>query len=239
MSNTGLSLIYPVYNEADILLGNLRTTVAYLDEQDFKWEIILVNNGSTDSSKEILDDITRLSPHIKVINLDRKGLGLAIKAGIQNSSFDIAMFYAIDLPFGLKIIEESYRAIQDNDIAIAIGSKSHPDSINKAPLKRKFVSRIYNLLLRTLFKLKIKDTQGSLIFDKRSLASVLPYCEANDPFYCTQMVIYSVKLGLKVAEIPVIYNSPRQNSKINMIKDSSVMLNQLINEYLKFKRLQA
>ena len=230
------SLIYPVHNEALRIEANLESTLAYLLTKNFHFQIVIVNNGSSDKTQEIVEKF--ISNHeevdILLINLQEKGLGLAIKAGIAEAEYNHVMFYAIDIPFGTDIIEQSLDSLSESDVAIVIGSKGHRKSIVEVSLKRKVNSFIYNFLLRFLFRIKIRDTQGSLMFKKDRIADVLPFCTAADAFFCGQLIIYARANNLSIKEIPVRYLNPRKDSKVEILKDGWGIFREVIMEYKKF-----
>ena len=231
-----LSLIYPGYNEEKIIAENLLSTFDFLKSKNINFEILVVDNGSKDKTKEQVEKINEGRPEIRFVKLDEKGLGLAIRKGIDLARFDNAMFYAIDLPFGLDIITESLGGLDDSDIII--GSKGHKKSINNAPVKRKISSFIFNALLKVAFDLKVRDTQGSLIFRKDKLKKVLDLCVAHNAFFCTQLIIYASLSDLRITEIPVRYDSPRKGSKVSIIRDGSSFLRQVLDEYEKYKTVK-
>lgn len=232
-----LSIIFPVYNEELKIEANLESILVYLLTKNLNFQIIIVNNGSNDETLEIASRF--ISNHkeddILLLNLQEKGLGLAIKAGIVEAKYNNVMFYAIDLPFGTDIIGESLDALLESDTAIIIDSKGHKKSVVEVSLKRKVCSFIYNFLLRLLFRIKIKDTQGSLIFKKDRISEVLPLCTASDAFFCGQLIIYSQMNNLSIKEIPVRYLNPRKDSKIDIFKDGWKILWEIIREYQRFR----
>lgn len=232
-----LSLIFPVYNEELRIETNLESTLAYLLANNFYFQIIIVNNGSKDKTQEIVDRFiaNHKEVDIRLLNLQEKGLGLAIKAGIAEAEYNNVMFYAIDLPFGTDIIGESLDSLSESDVAIVIGSKGHKKSIVEVSLKRRVNSFVYNLLLRFLFRIKIRDTQGSLMFKKDRIAEVLPFCTASDAFFCGQLIIYAQTNNLSVKEIPVRYLNSRKDSKVDIFKDGWRILLEVVGEYKKFR----
>ncbi len=234
----GLSLIYPVYNEEKRVIENLKKTVNFLKNKfTDPWEIILICNGCTDNTLVLLENFSKIENNIRVESLSSRGLGLAIRRGIENAKYGAVMFYAIDLPFGLDIIQESYLSLYDLGVDILIGSKRHAKSINRAPLKRKFFSFILNKLLNFLFDLGIKDAQGSLIFLRETALSLLKFCNSDGAFFCTQLIIYGKFSDKKIVEIPVDYSSPRADSKM-VTRDGFSIIRQMVHEYKKISKIK-
>lgn len=230
-----ICIIFPVYNEMEIIVDNVAKVVEYLKNNFLTWEIIVVDNGSTDSTFEKISEYANQFEHIKVKKIIEKGLGIAFKAGLNMTDCKFIMLYAIDLPFGLEIIHASFKELIDNNADIIIGSKSHKKSYNGAPFKRKISSFIFNFLLKILFKVKVKDTQGSVAINKDRVDPILSFCIENNAFFCTQLVIYGMLNQLRIIEIPVVYNNPRSNSKIKIISDGFEIFKQLLTERSRYK----
>lgn len=223
-----LSIILPIYNEENILKKNI--PILYKSLKD-DFEILLCDNGSTDNTKSICQDLIKKYPKIRYLFVKEKGIGNGIRVGIENAKKKYIMFYAIDLPFGTKIIDESIAKMKDYDIVI--GSKGHKDSINNHTFQRKIFSFFFNSFVNILFGLHIRDTQGSLMFKKDHIIKYLNHLDASDAFFETQILIYGKRNKDKIIEIPVTYKQQRKGSKINPIKDGLKILRQIIHERLK------
>jgi len=217
-----LSVIIPVYNE-EKSLQNLIKLHNYLNG---KFEILVCDNGSTDNSATVIRGFKY--PKIKYVKVPERGLGLGIKAGIENAKYDNIMFYAIDLPFGLNIIDESLTALKKYDIVI--GSKGHKKSINRHSLKRKVFSFIFNCIINIRFGLDVKDSQGSLMFKRKNVRKFLKKLNAKDAFLETQILIYGKQQGNSIVEIPVVYRPQTRQSKMRPVRDGLTMFKQIIRE---------
>lgn len=236
-----LSVIIPVYNEQEILEKNSLELLNYLKnlKKIENFEILLCDNGSTDSTFEIAKKLGKKYMNIRALSAGKKGIGLGIKLGIENAKYDLCFFYAIDLPFGLHIIEESLNAMHDN--VILINSKEHENSKRISfDFKRILFSRTYNFLINLFFNLGINDTQGSLMFHKKDLERFFGFLDSEDAFFQTQILVYGKLYNMRIKEIPVDYTQPRkEGSKICVLKDGWSMLKQILHEYLKYRKLRA
>jgi len=127
-----LSLILPVHNEEQMLLASVTLLEQHLGTLlpgtgDF--EIILVCNGCTDKSEVVAQELVRrYSPRVHALSFERRGLGVAMREGMAAARHEFLMFYAIDLPFGLSIIDDSLAAAREEPQRLVIGSKGHPNS---------------------------------------------------------------------------------------------------------------
>jgi len=242
MDSKNLTVIIPVYNEDIILEKNINSLRVFLKKSKLveNFEILICDNGSTDATLEKARKLSKKYPVIRALSVGRKGLGLGIRLGIENAKYDLCFFYAIDLPFGLDIIEESIKAIRGSNARIIINSKEHPDSKRiQFDLNRLFFSRTYNLIINILYGLGVKDTQGSLMFYGSDIKKFIKHLDSQDAFLQTEILIYGKLYGLAIQEIPVTYLQPRKvDSKIHVLRDGWSMLKQLLSEYLKYKKLR-
>lgn len=230
ISKKQISLVFPVHNEAAIIEETVKKLLSYCKKQGIKPEIIIAENGSSDSSREILRRLKY--PELKTIFLKKRGLGSAYRAGIKAAKFPIVYFSGVDLPFGCRDIMNCYRKIDEYDFIV--GSKAHPKSKIKVNFKRKFTSSFLRLLLRIFLGLKTRDPQGSAMFRREKIIKFLRLCDSDDAFFQSQLVLQSERHGLKVVEIPVKYISPRKGSKMR-IKDGVRMIKQILVEKRKLK----
>src|SRR3989344_3526047 len=122
MDMIDISIIIPVHNEEDILEKNLAKIYSSLEKSKLvgKFEIILCENGSKDSTPAIVKNLSKKDPKIKSVILKKRGLGLAIKTGILNARYDIAAFYAIDIPYGADHVVHGLKALKSYDADIVI-----------------------------------------------------------------------------------------------------------------------
>jgi len=226
-----LSLIIPVYNEEHELEKKLKTIHNYLKKvgilKDF--EIVVVNNGSTDDTQNLLNELSKQFSNIVSVNLKQRGLGLALNKGLSVSKYDAMMFVSIDLGFGAKFIKTSL----DNYLKgydLVLGSKGHKNSIYEAPFQRKIFSLALNKISRLLFKIKCSDTQGTFLITKACYNKIKPNLKSPSPFYQAQVVIYATNSNARIVELPVIYRAGNRMSKIKL-SDALTITLELVEEY--------
>jgi glycosyltransferase involved in cell wall biosynthesis len=97
----GLSVFIPVFNEEEIIENNLAVLMAYLTKLGMQYEIIIVNNGSTDNSQRILKDICKKYPVVKVEYITQKAVGLAIQKGVAIARYD--SFITVDMDLSINL----------------------------------------------------------------------------------------------------------------------------------------
>lgn len=225
-----LSIIVPCYNGARyIQKGNIDKIVAYMDSTSIDYEVIIVNDGSTDNSLELLNLIN--NSKVRIISYDiNRGKGYAIKTGIQNAKYDI-LFMDIDLSTDLKSIELILNN-QDN-FDIIIGSRKHADSVVHKTTKRNLMSACCNLVVRICTGIKYRDTQCGFKFIKHNYAQEFAEIQVcNRWTFDVEYLSLAKKRGLRVLEIPVLWDTAESTTVIPL-KSSVNFIAELFKMKLK------
>lgn len=202
----GISLVFPAWNEEDYVeIAVLKADKALSAFTD-NYEIIVVDDGSTDKTKEIAYRLAKKNKKLKIISHKRnQKLGKTIKTGISSASKDIIVYSDIDLPFDFneipKMMEFMLKTKSDLVSCFRVGR------IKKEP-KRSFYSFFYNLLIKVLFFVNIKDINCPAKIFKKSIFEKVDL-KSNGSFIDAELVIKSIKRGYKVSQMKIAY-SPRE-----------------------------
>lgn len=228
------TLIIPIHNEEAILRENAVKLHEYLKSLPYldSFEIILALNGCTDGSERISAELAVSNPRIRHITIAGRGLGTAIKEAALAASYDMMMFYAIDLPFGLQVIGSSVETALKKGDSVVIGSKGHPDSDVQRTLARSLFSFTIATLNNVFFGLGVKDTQGSILFHKEPLRRFADLMDSPGAFFQTQILIYSKVCGADLIEIPVALKEVRR-TRFKLIGDGLKYLSSILKEKKK------
>ncbi len=213
MNKPQISIIIPVHNEEKILRENLEKISGYMESLGKKFEIVLIENGSSDSTREIAEAIARRDKRVRALSIPQKDLGGALKRGILNAKGEYLIWYPIDLSVELDYIPESLQEIEDYDIII--GSKTIKGSIDNRPFGRKIYSILYNSLVNLLFNLRISDTQCVKTFSGSSIVPMVEETKSGGIVFEVELLYKARKSRLKIKEIPVRVKDTRLDSKIN------------------------
>jgi len=216
-----ISIILPVYNEAKILRTNILKLTKYMDNFEEKYEIIIADDGSTDNTNKIAKNLISEKIHY-LHSAKRVGRGATLnKVMAKNAKGDIIIYMDADLATDLYHIQELVLKIKQG-ADICTGSRLIKNSkVSKRSFLRGFFSRSYNIFLKILFNGKINDHQcGFKAFRKSTVVQVLGKVEATHWFWDTELLIRAQKYGLKLSEIPVIWNDrDSSQSKVNLFSD--------------------
>ena len=218
-----LSLILPVYNEARRLKTGLKLAFNYLKRQSYSWEIIIVDDGSTDTS-------TFNSPStLKLIRTARNfGKGHAIRVGVDAAVGDYIVFSDIDFSVPITYLPQFLSALEESDMAIGSRRLSESRIIKHQSLLRESLGRGFTKLSNLLLGLNQTDlTCGFKVFRRQSAKALFSRQHLNGWAFDSEILLLAKKLNYRVTEIPVSWhNDP--HTKVKLIKDLSASLLSLV-----------
>ncbi len=235
MTDCYLSVIIPAYNEESHIIFSLNKLYEFISNNNFTFEIILVDDGSKDNTCKIASEFFSRHElndkyHFNLIeNKINKGKGFSIKKGLERATGKFILF--TDADFSTPI-EESQKLLGFLNVGydIAIGSKALKDSklIRRQNIFRMYMGKFFNLIVRRITGLNFIDTQcGFKMFTSKAKNLLLPYLKIDDFSFDVEILYIAKILSLKVKEAPVSWiNSP--DSKVRIIKDSIKMFFTLI-----------
>jgi glycosyltransferase involved in cell wall biosynthesis len=217
-----LSVLLPVYNEVESL-PQLRTRiVAALDSLGHSWEVLLVNDGSTDGSAPLLDEFAVADPRFKVIHLRRNfGQTAAIMAGFDHCGGDIIVIMDADLQNDPADIGNLLEKLEEGYDVVSGWRKNRLD----AQLSRRLPSQLANRLISWLTKVPLHDYGCSLKAYRRwTIENVRLYGEMH-----RYIPIYASWEGARIAEIPVLHHARAHGaSKYGLSRVTRVLLDLLV-----------
>lgn len=198
-----LSLVLPAYNEGQTIGLVIERTDSVAKQTGLRYELVVVDDGSEDNTSTEVRCFAGKNGHVRVVGYtDNFGKGFALKTGFFHSLGDLIIFLDSDTDIEPDRVVDFVDTLKDADLVIA--SKRHPESVVDACLSRRFLSYGFNLLVRLLVGLDIKDTQAGLKAVKRSaLKRVFPLLSVKRYAFDVELLAVSKLLGLKVVELPV------------------------------------
>lgn len=199
----GLSVIMPAYNTAGQIIESLVRVERILDGVAGDYEVIVVDDGSEDGTRDVVESYLRLRPKVKLISYNENvGKGYALRRGFDMAGGEIVVFLDSDSDIDAACIESYVEALQSCDMVIA--SKRHPKSDYKAPLMRKILSAAFNIIVKILFGIRYSDTQAGLkAFRKTALAKIMRIGLVKRYAFDVELLALANMLGLRVKEAPV------------------------------------
>ena len=212
-----LSIVIPCYNEAKDITENTNKVKEYLDSKKIDYELILVNDGSKDNTKEVIEAI----PGIRALSYEKnRGKGGAVKYGIENATGDYVLFMDADLSTDISAIEKVIELAPSYDLVI--GSRHAKDSVikKKQPFLRVFIGWCCRVLVRMMFHTKLKDTQCGFKAMKVDAAKKIVAKQMVNDFAFDVEYIYIAKLNnLSMYELGITWSDDR-GSTVSPFKSS-------------------
>ena len=235
MKECFLSVIIPAYNEGKRLLSTLSKICAYLSTKDFPYEIIVVDDGSTDNTLQMVKNFASSNRHIVIlINEQNSGKGYSVRKGMLSARGEYAFFTDADLSTPIEEIEKCLPYLI-NGYDVVIGSRSMPgsDILVHQPWYREKMGKIFNFMVNMVLLKGIIDTQcGFKGFKREAVKTVFNRCKIDGFSFDVEALYLSRKYNFKIKEIPIRWeNSPL--SKVSPIKHSLQMFKDLIGIKIK------
>jgi len=229
-----VSLVCPFFNEAAIIDYTIRHLLQQLESLDADWELIVVNDGSTDGSEVIAQSIP--SPRLRVLGYPHnRGRGHALRTGIAAASGDIVVTTEIDLSWGDRIVHELVDALRrDPTLDIVVASPHLPDGgYRNVPARRVWISKIGNLVIRTLMMNAVTMNTGMTRAYRRTLIQSLPLTEDGKEFHL-EVILKASAFGVRIGEIPAIleWKEHRRAGQVVQRKSSSRMRRLIVSHSL-------
>lgn len=183
----------------------LETVKALREGQPDPFEILLVDDGSTDGTWDVASRVASTLPEVRLARIhENGGKGNAERQAFDRTRGDIVCFLDGDLDIHPRHIPSFVQILKNDHTQVVIGSKRHPLSKIEYPLRRRFLSSGYELLVRGLFGLEVRDTQAGIkVFRREVLKEVLPRGLVKRYAFDAELLILAKRLGFKIVEAPI------------------------------------
>ncbi|MFD7847850.1 glycosyltransferase [Nocardia sp. NPDC059764] len=200
-----VDVVVPVYNEEVDLGPCVRRLHAFLTLNfPFTARITIADNASTDSTLTVARQLAAQLDGVRVVHLDRKGRGRALREVWQASDAQVVAYMDVDLSTDLNALLPLVAPLVSGHSDVAIGTRLASQSRVVRGPKREIISRCYNLILRTSLQAKFSDAQCGFKAMRSQVAKlVLPLVEDGEWFFDTELLVLAEKIGLRIHEVPV------------------------------------
>lgn len=225
-----LSVVIPVHNEEKILEPEILKLIPALDAavagRDF--EILLVENGSADKTPQVAQSLSNNFLKIQVISLKNPDYGGAMKEGILQSQGQYTAIFNIDF-WDVEALKKALTLFEKEGADVVVCSKTMKGSKDLRSLKRRLITRGFNLVLRTFFGYRGTDTHGIKFFRTDKIIPIAKRCHAGGGMMDTELLLRAQDAGLKMSEIPVVCEEKeKRKSYFRVIKHGPGVLRDLI-----------
>jgi len=222
-----LSIVVPAHNEELRLPGSLSRILDHLRQQPYNWEVLVVENGSSDRTAEVAERFAQAAPGLRVLREARRGKGLAVRRGMLEATGEYRFICDADLSMPIDQINR-FLPPELVDYEIAIASREAAGAVRYGePFYRHWVGRAFNLIVRLLAVPGFQDTQCGFKCFRGEAADVLfPLQRLHGWTFDVELLFVALRRGYRVVEVPIPwYYYP--GSRISILRDSLAMFTDL------------
>jgi glycosyltransferase involved in cell wall biosynthesis len=229
MAHPQLSIVIPAYNESARIEATLASVLECVETRHWDAEILVVDDGSTDSTAAIVQKWMARNPHLHLVkNPGNRGKGYSVRNGLLQAAGNIVMFTDADLSAPIEEAELLIEAI-DAGADVAIGSRwlDKQKQTVYQPLYRRFFGRCFNWVTRKVIGLPFKDTQCGFKAFRRDTAQTIFRLQTIERWgFDPEILFIARKLKYTIVEVPVTWGHD-ERSRISYLKDGMKMLEEM------------
>ena len=214
-----VEIVVPVRNEERELSGNVTRLVDYLRASfPYGWLVTIADNGSTDATWRHAQDLAAAHPGlVRAVHLDLPGRGRALHLVWSASDADVVAYMDVDLSTDLRALPPLVAPLLSGHSDVAIGSRLARSARVTRGVKREFISRCYNLLLRLILRVGFSDAQcGFKAVRSDAARALLPLVADRSWFFDTELLVLAERAGLRIHEVPVDWTDSA-DSRVNIL----------------------
>jgi dolichyl-phosphate beta-glucosyltransferase len=214
-----LSVIIPCYNEEKRIAKTLEAIYCHLREKPYEWEILVVDNGSTDGTRKLVEEYADKIKNLQLIVRSSHGKGWAVKQGMMAARGEYRLFTDADNSTDFKQLDKLLPyATHGADVVISSRKKEGAVITEKQPFYRVWLGNLFPLLVRLLVpRLRdIKDTQnGFKLFTRQAAEKIFPHQTVFYWAFDVEVLALAKIFGFKISEVPIVWQNDDQ-SKMNL-----------------------
>ena len=203
-----ITIVIPAYNEGARLGRTLERILAFVHQEAWGAEIIVVNDGSTDRTAELVQAYARENPSVRLLsNPGNRGKGYSVRNGMLHATGEFILFTDADLSSPIEEAPKLFQALE-NGADVAIGSRwVRPElQTQRQSVTRQILGRVFNGFLRLFLALKFSDTQcGFKALRQPCAKAIFPRQKIEGWGFDPEILFLAQKMGFTIAEVPVIW----------------------------------
>ena len=236
MTKPFLSIIIPAFNESNRLPPSLEKMDAFLTQQAFTYEVIVVENGSADDTLAVAESFKTKMPYLKVIHEEQRGKGLAVQRGMLEATGDYRFFCDADLSMPIEqVLRFLPPALDSVDVSIGSREVAGAHRIDE-PGYRHLIGRVFNTMVRWMVLPGLQDTQcGFKCFRGEIADQVFPLQTLAGMSFDAEVLFIARKMGYTIQEVPIDWTF-NADSRVRLVRDSLRMAFDLLDIRLKSAR---
>ena len=204
-----ISIVLPAYNEEEILERTVTALRTGLENFPMTWQILIVENGSTDATLNIATDLSTSLPEVSVCTLMEPDYGAALAEGFRRSHGRYVVNFDVDY-YDLGFLDAAIKLSNDHAASIVVASKRAEGSDDRRPLLRRILTACFTAVLVRGFKLPVSDAHGMKLLKRDELAALVDTCEMTQSLFDVELILRADRAGLLVLELPVKVDEQRR-----------------------------
>lgn len=227
-----ISIVIPAFEEEARVGDSIATILSHLSDRGVAAELIVVDDGSSDSTAQVSEKAFEAFPNIRsrVVRYEQnRGKGYAVKTGLLASTADIALFSDADLSTPIDEMPKLIDPIRNGEYDVTFGSRALDRTLigTHQPWRREQGGKVMNLVIRTMSGLPFADTQcGFKAFNMTKFRPMLPLMTVDRFGFDVEFLFVARYHGLRLKEIPVRWNNV-EGSKVSVVRDTRRMFSEL------------
>jgi glycosyltransferase involved in cell wall biosynthesis len=208
MAAAVISVVMPAHNEQGYLEPAVKTVVTGLRQRGAPYEVIVVENGSSDATGTEADHMAHTYSEVVVLREPVADYGAALRAGFLQATGDVVVNFDVDM-VDLDFLDRALARLEDSTVVAVIGSKRADGATDERSVGRQLVTAVFSLILRRGFGLRASDTHGLKALRRQPMAPLVEACRFGKDIFDTELILRAERAGLTLAEIPVVVADQR------------------------------
>jgi glycosyltransferase involved in cell wall biosynthesis len=199
----------PAHDEEAYLAPAVRDVVTGLRERGRPFEVVVVENGSTDATAGVARALADELAEVRVVSLPHADYGRALQEGFLSASGDLVGIFDVDY-YDLGFLDAAVAlAGAPEGPAVVVATKRGAGSPDTRPLLRRLVTTVFSTILRVGFGLRVSDTHGMKVLKREPLVPIARACRYGTDLFDTELVLRAERSGLRAVELPVVVEELR------------------------------
>lgn len=203
-----ISVVMPAHDEEPFIAGAVMDVAEGMRSRR-PFEIIVVENGSSDRTAEVAKAAAAEVPELHVLSLGVADYGKALRRGLLAARGDFVVFFDVDY-YDLAFLDRAIAMMGDPEgPSVVVGSKRGPGALDTRPWTRRMVTLVFSKVLRLGFGLGVSDTHGMKALRRGPLVALAEGCRFGTDLFDTELILRAERAGLRLGEVPVVVQEMR------------------------------
>jgi glycosyltransferase AglD len=203
-----ISIVMPAHDEAAFIASAVREVAQGMRSRG-PFEVLVVENGSTDATADVAKALEEEVPELRVLSLGIPDYGKALRMGFLAAKGETAAFFDVDY-YDLAFLDRAMALMDEpGGPAVVVGSKRGEGALDTRPFPRRMVTLVFSTILKVGFGLGVSDTHGMKVLRRAPLVPLAEKCRFGTDLFDTELILRAERAGLKSGEVPVVVQEMR------------------------------